>query len=307
MGLFHELPCELTDSLIAVCKKNAKQVRRTFNDSLKRQAAARELKQKTLRDNKINAAQEGLMDALYLHQQYDSPRCWRTEEQALENFEGMKFKKDRMSSIKEQILIRYLGLGWIEAHHPWSKKGHGTFSPTELLDHFVKVVLPLADIKEVTNEPPLELPGLPNICRIGTRAQDCIELEDALNSEDREFRLQALHKREKLEDDGFGDQLMEMQQNIWPVKSLRTSGFKIDKLFEYDDDELQWCQGKVTGFISESKNKHVIVKVKWNKECLKEGDPEITREKLIRTKWNPETQMDGAWREDLYHKIVKST
>ena len=113
---------------------------------------------------------------MYLFQQYHSPRCWKTKEQAYEIFEGLKFKKDRMSSIKEQILIRYLGLGWVEAHHPWSKKGHGTYSPTELLEHFVNVVLPLAEFKKVPAEPPLELPGLPNICRLGTRAKDCIDL-----------------------------------------------------------------------------------------------------------------------------------
>ena len=139
-------------------------MRRTFNDYLKRQSAARELKQNALRNNKLEIARAGLVDALYLHQQYDSPRCWKTKDQAYEAFEGMKWKKDRMAGIKEQILMRYLGLGWVEAHHPWSKKGHGTYSPTELLDHFVKVVLPLADIKKVPVEPPLELPGLPNIC-----------------------------------------------------------------------------------------------------------------------------------------------
>ena len=308
-GLFHQLPSELTDSLIAVSKKNAFQVRRTFNESLKRQAAARELKQKSQRDAKLEVAREGLVDALYLYQQYGSPRCWKTKDQAYEAFEGMKFKKDRMASIKEQILIRYLGLGWVEAHHPWSKKGHGTFSPVELLDHFVKVVLPLADTKEVPTEPPLELPGLPEMCRLGQRAQDCIELEKTLKSEDSDFRLRALREREKLEENGFGDQLMEMQQTLWPLESLRTSDFKVDKLFECtidDEPDLQWYQGKVVEYISESKNKHVIVKIEWNEDCLREGDPKITREKLLRTNWNPEEPCDGAWREDLYHKILKS-
>ena len=72
---------------------------------------------------------------------------------------------------------------------------------------------------------------------------------------------------------------------------MRTPGFKIDKLFEYkidDDYALQWYQGKVIEIISQSKNKHVIVKVKWNNGCLKEGHPKITRERLMRTKWNPE-------------------
>ena len=132
---------------------------------------------------------------------------------------------------------------------------------------------------------------------------------NALNSEGRDFRMQLLRERERLEDNGFGDQLMEMQQTLWPVELLRTPRFKINKLFEYkidDDYALQWCQGKVTEIISESKNKHMIVKVEWTNDCLKECDPKITRERLMRTKWNPEEPANGAWREDLHHKIVKS-
>jgi len=54
-------------------------------------------------DKKLDAAREVLIDAIYLHQQYDSPRCWRTEEEAFANFEGLKWKKDKMVAVKEQI------------------------------------------------------------------------------------------------------------------------------------------------------------------------------------------------------------
>ena len=101
----------------------------------------------------------------------------------------------------------------------------------------------MADTKEIPAEPPLELPGLQNICRLGSRARDCVELE-ALNSEGCDFRMQALQERERLEDNGFGDQLMEIQQTLWPVELLRTPGFKIEKLFEYKiDDMTMHCSG----------------------------------------------------------------
>jgi hypothetical protein len=134
--------------LIVSAKRQADKSRRTFNEALRVQAAAREEKQKALRDNKMKAAEEMLIDASYLHQQYDSPRCWRSEKQSFEIMEQLKFKKDRLSSVKEQILIRYLDLGWVEAHHPWSKKGHSTYSAAELLEHFLKVVLPLKKLTQ---------------------------------------------------------------------------------------------------------------------------------------------------------------
>ena len=110
-----------------------------------------------------------------------------------------------------------------------------------------------------------------------------------------------------MEDDGYGDELMEMQQTLWPLEALRSSDFSLDKIFDYkvgDQLTLQWCQGKITKFISEKQNTHVIVEVEWNDKCLRDGDPKVTREKLVCTKWNPAEQTAGSWREDLYHKIL---
>ena len=125
-----------------------------------------------------------------------------------------------MAVVKEQILMKYLGLGWEEAHHAWSKKGHGQYSDTELFDHFITVVLPLADTLEVPDKPPIKLPGLPsNLKRLGTRAQDCVDLDVSLGSEERQFQLNAMRKCDQLEENGFGGHLSEMQQLIWPVES----------------------------------------------------------------------------------------
>ena len=56
--------------------------------------------------------------------------------------------------------------------------------------------------------------------------------------------------------------------------------------------------------IKELYEKHVIVKIEWNGKYLKEGDPTITKQKLLRTKWNSDKPSNGAWREDLYHKVL---
>ncbi len=67
-----------------------------------------------------------------------------------------------------------------------------------------------------------------------------------------------------MEDDGFGDKLMEMQKVLWLIERLRAKDFAIDMLFEYEDEDestLMWCQGKVVDFIRESKEKHVVVKI----------------------------------------------
>ena len=58
---------------------------------------------------------------------------------------------------KEQILICYLGLGWEEAHHLWSKDGYH-YTDVELLDYLVKSVIPLSKTNKVPLEALLEMP-----------------------------------------------------------------------------------------------------------------------------------------------------
>ena len=76
-----------------------------------------------IEEKKLQAAEKSLIEATYLHQQYNSPRCWKTAEQALNEYCKLRTKAEKLRHVKEQILIRYLGLGWVEAHHNWSSKG----------------------------------------------------------------------------------------------------------------------------------------------------------------------------------------
>ncbi len=110
-----------------------------------------------------------------------------------------------------------------------------------------------------------------------------------------------------MEDNGIGDELMEIQEMLWPIKRLRAKDFAIDMLFEYKDDDgstLVWCQDKVLDFIRESKDKHVLVKIEWSDKCVRDGDTKITNNQLKKTEWNPNLPIHGAWREDLYHKLM---
>ena len=117
----------------------------------------------------------------------------------------------------------------------------------------------------------------------------------------------AMVEQERLEDDGIGDELMEMQEILWPIKRLLGKDFAIDILFEYEDDNgsTLFCgQGRVVAFIKESIDKHVHVKIEWSNKCVRDGDLKITRNQLKKMKWNLNVPVGGAWREDLYHKLM---
>ena len=62
--------------------------------------------------------------------------------------------------VKKQILMRYLGLGWEEAHNSWSKDGVA-FAATKLLEYFCKVVISLDNTIFTLDDPPLKLLSVP--------------------------------------------------------------------------------------------------------------------------------------------------
>jgi hypothetical protein len=147
-GAFHTLPEKMQDSLLAVAKKNGNRSWRQFTASLHRQQEACAAKAANAIAMKLQSTEKDLINISYLYQKYFSPRCWKTVRQALDEFEKLTSKKEKIECVKKQILISYLGLGWEESHHPWSKNKH-IYTASDLLKHLCEVVIPLQDVKEV--------------------------------------------------------------------------------------------------------------------------------------------------------------
>jgi hypothetical protein len=49
--------------------------------------------------------------------------------------------------------------------------------------------------------------------------------------------MDAMVEQDRTEDSGIGNELMKMQQVLWPVERLMAQDFVIDMLFEYKDDD----------------------------------------------------------------------
>ena len=96
--------------------------------------------------------------------------------------------------MKEQILIVHLGLGFEEANHLWSWDIYEYYS-VELLEHAVKVCLPLTKKNNLPKKAQMEHPRLPEFLTLGTFTSDVdkYKLEQAKN--DNRLRLKALGKR----------------------------------------------------------------------------------------------------------------
>jgi hypothetical protein len=140
---------------------------------------------------------------------------------------------------------------------------------------------------------------------IGMKSADLIELDNGAMAREDCIRLNAMLEQDQRENSGFGDQLIEMQQTSWAVDKICMGSFKIDMCFSYGDEDgeiLQWCQGTVVRVLKEENN-FVIVEIKWDKECLREGGREIKWDKLMRSKWNSNEHQKGTWWENLHHMV----
>jgi hypothetical protein len=302
IGIYHCIHEKLQNSLLASGKRNSKRDRKQLQKSLDEQRAQRAKKIEAGLEKKFEDAERDLITISYFHQQYSSPRCWKTRRQALDEFEKLGSKAEKLKCVREQILIRYLGLGWIGAHHPWSKNKY-QYLPAELLKHLCDVVIPLQDTEDVPELPPINLPQHSVNYTMGTKSADLLALYNSAHDKEDSIRLKAMIERDRLENSGFGDQLTELQQTSWAIEKIRAGSFKLDMCFMYNDDSndiLQWCQGTITRIVKE-KNNCVWVDVEWDKECLKQGDVNMTTERLMKSKWNPTTHEHGSWRENLHH------
>ena len=66
---------------------------------------------------------------------WSSDVCWKTIGAVTDGLKNIKYKKYKLGVLKDNIQIRYLGLGWDEYKTQWSKGGV-TLSIAELTNRF---------------------------------------------------------------------------------------------------------------------------------------------------------------------------
>ncbi len=77
-------------------KKNENRSRRQFTALLRKQQEARAAKAANAIVMKLQSTEKDLINISYLHQKYLSPRCWKSVCQALDKFEKLTSKKEKI-------------------------------------------------------------------------------------------------------------------------------------------------------------------------------------------------------------------
>ncbi len=157
-------------------------------------------------------------------------------------------------------------------------KNRHQYTALELLKGLCEVVIPLQNVRQVPNQPPIKLPTRPDSFTLWTKSADLIQLDDVALAREEQIRLNSMLEQDQREMNGFGDQLIEMQQLSWAINEIWKGSFEIDMCFTHGDEDgviLQWCQRTVTRILREERT-HVSVEIKWDKECMRERHREVS-------------------------------
>jgi len=296
LGSFHMLHPKLQDSLLQTSRKNAKKHGARFDAALKRQEDLKREKMELLLAKKLEDKGSNFLENLYLWDQWHHEKCWHTKEEANDQFKALTSKTAKLKAVKDQLLIRYLGLGWVEAYHPWSRNGTD-FSPDYLFKFLVDVVIPLKDEKVVPDEPPVDLPAPPEMPTLGTTSCDADGFDENYNERVETFKQKWRSERDSRMERGEGDKWSKMQKDAPPKIDSSLKNYEIEMLFSGTDDAgepfFNWYNGKVKKVLNE-KGRRVLIE--WNEDCLGTEDARESKQRLAITKWNPENSSEGAWR-----------
>ena len=182
----------------------------------------------------MDQTQGDYITAIYFYELYLSPRCWRTLNDADNNYKTLGSEGKRLKGITERILMSLLGLEWNKAYHAWSKDGL-PYTSNQLFRFFKQIVIPLAETLDVPGEPPLTLPSPPEMQSLGTKSKLVMNMKSRDENNLAEFKVKTYAKRDRREADGVGDRWSEMQRSVMLDIDSMLIGFRIEVLFEYTE------------------------------------------------------------------------
>ena len=145
-------------------------------------------------------------------------------------------------------------------------------------------------------KPTMELPSRKKTRQLGTVTANVKGLDSQYDAEKEKLIVEAGKLRDTLEASGEVDRFEKMHPKKRPEVNASFEGSKIEQLWEFTEENgtkvLQWCQGEVVAVLSNSR-----VQIEWEERCLREGDPKVTQEKMMISKWNK--HVEEAWMMNL--------
>ena len=76
------------------------------------QRTMRQMKDELTREKVFKHTEDEFVEALIYHRMWSSAAYWKTIGAVTEGLKNIKYKKDKIGALEDNIQIRYLSLGW---------------------------------------------------------------------------------------------------------------------------------------------------------------------------------------------------
>ena len=182
MGAFHILPLELQHSLFTVSIKDATKTRAATYKSLFEQQETKRRREKLARENKIVAAKEEYIIALYYHETFSFDACWKIANQVDREIESLCNVSAKLGALKEKIHIHGLGFGLCGLHTAWSYKVTVKMPKSPAV--YFKIITKEETSRPIPNKPPTHLPSQNHVSTLGTLSNHVIVMYRSCSEND---------------------------------------------------------------------------------------------------------------------------
>ena len=116
-----------------------------------------------------------MIDRLIYRRMWDSERAWKTPSEFKKGLKEIKFKRDKIAALQDNIQMHYLGMGREDAQTNWSKD-RAPLSVLQLTKRLI-AILKMYKGKTVPDEPESTMPRRKQLRVAGTLLEKVKELE----------------------------------------------------------------------------------------------------------------------------------
>ena len=110
------------------------------NDNLSRARKWRSQKKEAEKDKGNEDAEDEFIEYMIYHRMWDSKACWKTVSEVTAGLRYIKTKGGKVAALKDNIRIRWKGIGWMECEIMWIIDGHKLTIP-ELANQLKELII----------------------------------------------------------------------------------------------------------------------------------------------------------------------
>ena len=153
----------------------------------------------------------------------------------------------------------------------------------------LKIILEFEKVNPIPDEPPMDVDvgGRKKVGVLGTVTPSRLALDASHLQRGDDLKRKGYEEMELQEFVGVTAKEGDMQEITMPDNDCNLVGKRISMFFEVvlvdESADLLWCNGVITDVTDGSSN---IVTIRWDRECLCDGEPEVQYHKLSQRKYN---------------------